>query len=127
MTAVQAGMFRAVVLVGPFITQGIPVSAANWRINKTKGWLAMLYPGNSNAELAAAFNEFARAVNGVYQPVIVRRMLMHTGIRFFAKTRQIHQVRQSADEHVMRSEIRFGQRGVIILDPDMVAIRMIVI
>ena len=120
-------MFRAVVFIGPFIMQGIPVSTINWRINETKGWLAVLYPGNSNAELTTALNKFTCAINGVYQPVIVRRMLMYTGIRFFAKTRQIHQVRQSAHEYVMRGEIRFGQRSVIVLDPDMVAIRMVVI
>ena len=124
---VQAGVAVFVVFVGAFVAQGVPVGAADRGINETEGGVAMLDAGDGDAELTAALDKFAGAVDGVYQPVVVRRVAVHGGIGFFAEAGQVKDVRQVANEEVVGGKVCFGERGVVVFDPDVVAVGVVVI
>lgn len=80
----QIGFVRALTV------QGEPVVAADGRVNKAKRRAVLLDAGDDDAELPGVFDEFARAVDGVNQPVVVRRILVDCSIGFFAQAGEVN-------------------------------------
>ena len=106
--------------------QGEPVVAADGRVNKAKRRAVLLDAGDDDAELPGVFDEFARAVDGVNQPVVVRRILVDCSIGFFAQAGEVDDARQFADKDVVRGEVGRGERGVVAFLLNAVAVRPLV-
>ena len=125
--ALQAASVAARVgLVGALSMQRVPVVAADWGVDEAERWPPLPDAGNGDAELARVFDKFARAVNGVNQPVVVRRILVDGSIGFFAQAGEVNDARQFADKDVVRGEVGRGERGVVAFLLNAVAVRPLV-
>lgn len=121
-----AGIARRIGFVRALTAQGEPVVAADGRVNKAKRRAVLLDAGDDDAELPGVFDEFARAVDGVNQPVVVRRILVDGSIGFFAQAGEVNDARQFADKDVVRGEVGRGERGVVAFLLNAVAVRPLV-
>ena len=121
-----AGIASRVGFVRALTAQGEPVVAADGRVNKAKRRAVLLDAGDDDAELPGVFDEFARAVDGVNQPVVVRRILVDGSIGFFAQAGEVDDARQFADKDVVRGEVGRGERGVVAFLLNAVAVRPLV-
>lgn len=125
--AMQAvGIASRVGFVRALTVQGEPVVAADGRVNKAKRRAVLLDAGDDDAELPSVFDEFARAVDRVNQPVVVRRILVDGSIGFFAQAGEVDDARQFADKDVVRGEVGRGERGVVAFLLNAVAVRPLV-
>lgn len=121
-----AGIASRVGFVRALTAQGEPVVAADGRVNKAKRRAVLLDAGDDDAELPGVFDEFARAVDGVNQPVVVQRILVDGSIGFFAQAGEVDDARQFADKDVVRGEVGRGERGVVAFLLNAVAVRPLV-
>ena len=119
-----AGVAVRVRFVRALTVQCVPVVTADRGVDKAKRRAVLLDAGDDDAELPGVFDEFARAVDGVNQPVVVRRILVNSGIGFFAQAGKVDDAWQFAGEEIMRGKIGFGKRGVVTFLLDVVAIRL---
>lgn len=90
----QAARFTVgVAFISACTVQCVPVFVAHWRVDKAECRAPLLNAGDGDAKLAGVFDELARAVNRINQPVISGGILVHRAVGFFAETGQVNDAR----------------------------------